>query len=236
MENIYNSELEIRYVSEIRASVDENLVKGSAIVFNSPSELLYGEFREIIKPEAITKEFLDTQDIVMLYNHNQDYGILARSKNGKGTLKYSVDETGVHFQFSPKKKDGGIVESLACGDLDACSFAFRISSEQGAEKWEKQTDGKYLRTISKFQSINDFSIVPVPAYPTTSVSMRALENFKEELRQQEEKQMQEIEQREKEKSETEQQAEEQKRKAEEQKKTQEFDKYYTALKKKYLNK
>lgn len=166
---------EVRYANGI--SIDNGVIKGTAIVFNSLSEDL-GGFREIIKcnPTEV-KQLLDSQDIVMLYNHNQNstYNVLARSKNGKGSLNYSVDEFGVHFEFKAKTKDAGIVESIESGDLDGCSFAFQITENQ--QKIEK-INGEYIRSISGFKGIKDFSIVVTPAYSATSVSLRALEDFK----------------------------------------------------------
>jgi uncharacterized protein len=206
-----NQDLEVRYIKEIRADISEGIVRGTAIVFNSESQDL-GGFTEVIKPESVTREFLDNQDIVMLYNHNADSGVLARSKNGKGTLNYSIDERGVNFEFKAKSKDSGIVESIAAGDLDACSFAFRVA--KGGEKIEKRENGMYLRTISAFEKLADFSIVVNPAYTDTTVNTRKLAEFKEllELDENDAQRQKEIEN----------------------KKKQEFNKYYQSLIKKYL--
>jgi hypothetical protein len=169
MENKY----EVRYITELRADTAAGIVRGTAIKFNSES-LDLGGFKEIIeaKPEEV-RQLLDQCDIFMLYNHSADSGVLARSKNGNGTLQYTVDETGVHFEFKAKKKDLGIVESIEAGDLDGCSFAFRLSSDKSAQKFEKRSDGTYLRRIYKFDAIRDFSIVTSPAYPETDLSVRS---------------------------------------------------------------
>ncbi len=44
MENI-----EKRYITEIRANEEDRTITGTAIVFNKESELINGQFREIIK-------------------------------------------------------------------------------------------------------------------------------------------------------------------------------------------
>lgn len=209
--------LEVRYITELRADPEKGIITGRAIVFDSESQDL-GGFKEVVKPEAVTREFLDKQDIVMLYNHNADYGVLARSKNGKGSLKYDIDEQGVTFEFKAKRKDQGIVESIAAGDLDACSFAFRIGEE--GDKWEKRSDGSYLRTISGFDCVRDFSLVVNPAYTATSVDVRKLD----ELRKKEEEDKSNTVQKNKE--------EEESKKEEQRKQT--FDKYSADLRKKYL--
>lgn len=173
-------DVEIRSVSEIRADVETGIIKGYAIVFNSESVDL-GGFTEVIKKEAASKEFILSQDIVMLYNHNEDHGILARYRpNVKSSLKVDVDDYGVYFEFKAKKKDMGIVEDIAIGDLTACSFAFRIAPD-GEEFYEDVKTGKIIRYIKKFIAIRDMSIVAHPAYQATEVSLRNFDKFKTEL-------------------------------------------------------
>lgn len=183
------NQIELRYATELRADKESGIISGTAIVFNSESNLLGGEFREVILPSAATLEFLQSQDIVMKYNHLED-SILARyRKDGqRNSLNFSVDERGVHFSFRAKKNDAGILESISNGDLDSCSFAFRVSPEPNSEKWEKRNNGEYLRTVSKFSVVRDFSIVISPAYSQTSLSVRGLDELKaqEELKVQEE--------------------------------------------------
>jgi HK97 family phage prohead protease len=174
-----NQIIETRYAVELRAS-ETGTIQGTAIVFNSESELLGGQFREVIKPSAATEEFLKTQDIVMKYQHGDD-SVLARYRPGgqRNSLHFSVDNRGVHFDFKPKTRDLGLLEDIKNGDLSACSFAFRVGQDDNSERWEKRADGSYLRTISKFDVLADFSIVIQPAYQATSVSTRGLEEIKQ---------------------------------------------------------
>lgn len=174
MENIEKRSIEIR----LGEGDDSRLIRGTAIVFNSLSGDL-GGFKEIIKPEAITRELIDNSDIVMLYQHNDSQMVLARSKFGKGTLKINITATGVDFEFKAKKTPSGdeVLESVRCGDLDSCSFAFRLAS--GGDAWKKDIDGKYIRTISKIESLHDLSIVITPAYKATSVNTRGLDTLKD---------------------------------------------------------
>lgn len=177
-------------VIELRVSDDpeDRTIKGTAIVFNSYSELLGGQFREVINPEAVTPELISGSDIVMLYNHNDDFIPLARSKFGKGTLKITIEENGVDFNFKAKRTQLGdeVLEAVRNGDLDSCSFAFVI--DEGGDDWEKRDDGSYIRTINRFKSLHDFSIVVNPAYRATEVNTRGLDDLKqiEELDKQKE--------------------------------------------------
>lgn len=189
--------LELRYAQEIRANTETGTISGTAIVFDSESVDL-GGFNEVITREAATQEFLEQQDIVMLYNHNQDKGVLARysPNRQRNSLHFTVDERGVHFEFKAKKNDAWLLESIENGDLNACSFAFRVAD--GGEKWEKRVDGTYLRTVNKFEIVQDFSIVVFPAYEATSVNTRGLDELKQQEELQKQKDKEEAEKREQE--------------------------------------
>jgi uncharacterized protein len=158
---------------------DTRTITGTAIVFNSQSELISEKgilFYETILPEAVTPELIAESDIVMLYNHEKDAGVLARSKNGVGTLSVILTETGVDFSFdAPNSAIGdNILESVKRGDLDACSFAFYVA--KGGDSWLKVGD-VYNRTIKAIALLTDFSIVVNPAYSATNCNTRSLEDY-----------------------------------------------------------
>jgi len=175
MESIENK-IELRYAVELRATEDDRVINGTAIVFNKESVLIGGSFREIIDPEAVTTELIDGSDILMLWNHEGNSIPLARRKYGKGTLKVDITADGVNFSFKVKKTAIGdeILEAVRSGDVDACSFAFIVAS--GGDSWEKKIDGSYIRRIKKLETIADFSLVTKPAYLDTSC--RSLDEFK----------------------------------------------------------
>lgn len=68
---------------------DSRSVSGYAIVFNSDSNDL-GGFVERIAPEALNG-VIEKSDVLCLLNHNEDKGVLARSKNGEGSLTLEID-------------------------------------------------------------------------------------------------------------------------------------------------
>lgn len=166
-------------VNQSEEGVESRTITGTAIVFNSQSELLNEKgimFYETILPEAITPELIAESDIVMLYNHKQDEGVLARSKKGSGTLNVMLTDTGVDFWFEAPNSSIGdnVLESVKRGDLDACSFAFYIAN--GGDEWSKVGE-VYSRTIKKIALLTDFSIVVNPAYSATSCNSRGLDEF-----------------------------------------------------------
>jgi HK97 family phage prohead protease len=172
--------LEIRYVNELRAIGDSRKITGEAIVFNSLSEPLTSkgrEFREIILPGAVDQALLDRSDVKMLYEHDKSVGILARSTNGKGSLKLTRNDNGVSFEFTAKPTALGteVLEGVRSGDLKGCSFAFKVAD--GGDKWTRNSDGTYLRTISKIDFLQDTSIVVDPAYSDTSCDVRGLDQL-----------------------------------------------------------
>lgn len=171
--------IEKRFLKELRVLQDSRTITGRAIVFNSTSQLLYepriGKFYESIKPEAITQDFLDKQDIVMLFNHNDKEVPLARSKNGQGTLNITRTDEGVEFSFEAKNTTLGneVLEAVKSGDLDSCSFGFRGAKDSII----RGEDGILRRIISGFEKIADMSIVTFPAYESTSVDSRSFDEF-----------------------------------------------------------
>lgn len=158
----------------------KRLVEGYSIVFNQKSRVLYDRtqrksFIEIIDPRAVTKSFLDQQDIKMVYNHSND-ALMARSIYGIGSMAYSVDEYGVKYSFEMPNTTVGndVLELIRRGDVFGCSFAFTYAKD-GVR--DEKVDGQNLRTVIKMDSIHDFSIVVDPAYlGTYVVSQRAFED------------------------------------------------------------
>lgn len=152
-------------------------IEGYSAVFNSRSHNL-GGFVEVIMPSAFDG-VLENSDVKLLLNHNEERGILGRSKRGSGSLKLEVDERGLKFETEAPNTSLGeeALEYLRRGDATQCSFAFTVA--EGGDRWEKESDGTYLRTITKFDRIYDCSILTcTPAYEATSVSCRSFDEFK----------------------------------------------------------
>lgn len=154
-------EQEIRNINiELRANPESRIVEGRAIPFNIKSPNREG-FREMIAPEAV-EGVIEQSDIKFLYNHDTSKGFLARSKNGKGSLKIDVRDDGVYFQF-PMKRDNlsnYVYERLIDGELDEMSWAFTVAEDT----WKKGEDNVYDRTITRFERLYDFSVVDSSYY------------------------------------------------------------------------
>lgn len=175
-----NSNIETRASQSF--SVESRTIEGYAIVFNSLSHNL-GGFREQILPEAI-EGVLEKSCILALLNHDESRGVLARYRNGEGSLELTVDEKGLKYRFEAPHTQLGdeLVEGIKRGDITTSSFAFTIADED----WSKDEEGGHIRTIRKFDQLYDISPVYREAYGDTSVALRNLDKAMQEKSQEEE--------------------------------------------------
>ena len=157
---------------------ESRTITGTAIVFNAESEVLddWGErFREVILPSAATMEFLNRCDIKMNMLHDRDLTI-ARCNQGKGSMRLSVDERGVNFEFEAPNCDLGdrCLEMVRRGDYSGCSFEF-YPKDYEVER-TKGADGKdEVKIIHKeFEFISALTIGMDPAYRQTTVNAREI--------------------------------------------------------------
>lgn len=160
----------------VNESNDSRHVTGYALNFNSLSQDL-GGFREIILPGAL-EGVIEKSDILALLDHNRDRGVLARSTFGEGSLKLTVDEIGLKYEFDAPNTALGeeLIEGLKRNDIRNSSFGFTVKEDY----FEKQEDGTIVRKIVKFDELFDVSPVWHPAYSTTTVDLRSYEKFIEE--------------------------------------------------------
>ena len=176
------SELHIRETAE--GETPSRTITGYAILFNVPSAPLWSdedsEAREVIAPEAVTKEFLDGQDIKLTMFHDS-HSLLARSNKGGGTLSYTVDDKGVMFEFTaPNTVDGDkALELVRRGDISGCSFAFTthyFDSDFVERQSKVAANGVNNITyrVKAVTGIYDFTLAANPYYPDTSVEVREL--------------------------------------------------------------
>ena len=160
---------------------ESRTITGRAIVFNAESEVLddWGErFREVILPEAVTMEFLNTQDVKMNMLHERELTI-ARCNKGVGSLRMAVDEQGVTFEFEAPKCDIGdrCLEMVRRGDYSGCSFEF-CPKDYEVER-TKGADGKDEVIIrhKSFEFLSALTIGMDPAYKQTSVNVREMDKL-----------------------------------------------------------
>jgi HK97 family phage prohead protease len=158
-------------------------ISGYAIVFNVKSTWIREQgrlFREIIKPEAISQSFINTQDIKAKWQHDQSNGILARSKEGAGTLKLTVDNIGLRYSFIAKDTALGneVLAMVTDGDVTESSFSY--SPTRDGMTITRDDEGE-LHIITKIERITDVSPVVQGAYAETGqrqyITDNQIENY-----------------------------------------------------------
>jgi HK97 family phage prohead protease len=151
---------------------ESGTISGYAMVFNSRSTLLFGKFYEKIAPEA-AEGLIERSDVLALLDHQRSRGVLGRSTYGKGSLSLTVDNIGLRYEFAPPNTTLGdeVKEYLRRGDIRGSSFKFTAGVK---DHLQRNKDGTYERTILKFNTIEDVSLVFTPAYPETTAVLRSI--------------------------------------------------------------
>lgn len=167
---------EIRTINAAPTAVEGRTISGYAIVFGVESRVLPswdGEFIEVIERGAVTDELIARSDVKALYNHINSQ-LLARSVNGNGTLKLSIDERGLKYEFEAPNTTLGndVLELVKRGDLQGSSFAFTVDEEHVTYT---RNGGMRKRVISQLSGLYDVSVVVDPAYTQTSVDARSFD-------------------------------------------------------------
>jgi HK97 family phage prohead protease len=146
---------------EVRASGGRRLV-GYAATFGAEARI--GRVVETIAPGAFADSLAG--DVLALLDHDPGK-VLGRTRSG--SLKLSEDSKGLAFELElPDTQAGADVLALATrGDLGGMSFGFNVPA--GGELWE---GGR--RTLQRVQ-LHEISVVSAwPAYPDTSLALRAM--------------------------------------------------------------
>ena len=162
-------ELRFFVAQELRATGSEKQpkVEGYAATFNTVANI--GQFSEVIQPGAFKRTLANGDDVVCLFNHNND-AILGR--RSAGTLTLQEDSKGLLFSCdlpeTTTAKD--VYANLRAGNLKECSFGFYVNGPEG-ERWSQQPDGTMLRTLLDV-TLFDVSVVVNPAYGGTSAAAR----------------------------------------------------------------
>jgi len=155
---------------ELRAS-GRRLV-GYAATFGTEAKL--GRVRERIAPGAFAGSLAG--DVLALLDHGPSK-VLGRTRSG--SLRLSEDAKGLAFELDlPDTQAGADVLALATrGDLGGMSFGFIVPT--GGESWEGER-----RTLNRVE-LREISVVSAwPAYPDTTLALRAMAGLVERERRQ----------------------------------------------------
>jgi len=158
-------------------------IKGYAVVFNSPETY---DYTEVIDEHALDEA--DMSDVVLRYNHNDSFMVLARTRNH--SLQLEKDNTGLMIDATLQDDitdHRNIYNAIKSGLIDKQSFAFSVEEDD----YDYDTD---TRTIKKIGKLYDVSVVDQPFYNATDVSIARDQNNefltkRNELRKQHEEEL-----------------------------------------------
>lgn len=152
---------------------ESRMVEGYALLFGVHSDGLY--FDEVIEHGAMDG-VIERSDVMAVLNHNVERGVLARSRNGVGSLELIVDEKGLLYRFEAPKTALGdeLLENLRRGEVCESSFCFSVKRDT----WQYNEGMRSSRTIHEIDEIFDVSPVYNAAYSATSVYTRGLDEAK----------------------------------------------------------
>ena len=165
---------------QLRALEDSRTIEGYAVVFGERSVFLpdWNKGRmveEVMMPGSITEELIAKSDVIANIDHCNDR-MVARSVNGEGSLRLSLDEHGLKFSFeAPLTNDGEtVLQGVRRGDFRGCSFAYTCDEDTGVHYEKNDKDPRALiRYVDEVNGLYDVSVVIHPAYPQTNVDSRA---------------------------------------------------------------
>jgi HK97 family phage prohead protease len=153
---------------ELRDDGDDVLTfDGVASTVDTPYVVrdMFGEFEETMVSGAFTKTLKEKDDVRLLVNHD---GIpLARTTSK--TLSLS---TTPHLRAqAPLDARSPLVQTVRSAmdrkDMDQMSIGFRVTRQE----WNEDYTQRWIREVQLF----DVSLVTFPANPTTSASLRSLD-------------------------------------------------------------
>ena len=154
---------------EVRDTSDKVTFDGIASVVDTPYNVrdMWGDYAETIAKGAFTKTLKEKSDVRLLVNHD---GVpLARTKSGTLQLSAAPDLRAVATLDPSNPTVQEIRSAMSRGDLDQMSIGFRVHRQE----W----NGDYTERTIKEVELFDVSVVTYPASPTTSASLRAIEDI-----------------------------------------------------------
>jgi len=150
---------------EIRATGEGKTLTGRAVEYNTPSELIYGHFREEIAPGAFDASLASGRDVYCSVDHDASR-VLGRLSAGTLTLQPDERGIGVECPLGAYSYAQDLLVAIQRKDLRGMSFIFDVIDD----KWERR-DGRPHRTVLK-ADLYEVAFVHFPAYESTTAGVR----------------------------------------------------------------
>ena len=160
---------------------NKKTLSGYAIVFGSRSKIYRDKnipCWEVVERGSITQNTLNQLDIKCLIEGNTNR-LLARSVRGVGSLKLSVDNIGLRFEFGVPNTEAGIYafELVQRGDISGMNAKF-------SAKYSTAKEGTFeVKHINKIDKIASISLTSDPNFTKTRVKVESYSESIKTLRE-----------------------------------------------------
>ena len=156
MKEIRLNEYEIRVAEDNEGKM---IIEGYPIVFDQEAYIGWDDWGFYEKVDRNAFDGAKMDDVVLKFNHNDDFLPMARTRNK--SLQLNVDDHGVfiHAELVDTSENRDIYKMVQAGLLTEGSFAFSVLDDT-----EELKDGKVHRTIKKIGNLFDVSICTNGAY------------------------------------------------------------------------
>ena len=146
----------------IRQEGESTVIGGLAAPFNN--EIKFQGQREKILPQAFDKTLAGTDDVRLFTDHQYKVENLLATRKG-GNLKLSKSDRGLEYEATLPSPMTDKIQHIV-------NLAQR--GELGASVGWQSSKQKYIDGVRQFTDlkINEISLTPIPAYPTTTVEKR----------------------------------------------------------------
>ena len=153
--------------AEVRADDEGKKFIGRAVVYNSPSKPIYGQFTEELSPGCFDESLRSGRDVYCSIDHDARKLLGRQSAN---TLKLTPDERGIlaEVPYADYSYARDLALAIKRGDLSGMSFIFDVLDDDWSMK-----DGKRHRVVRQ-ADLYEVSFVFDPAYPATDADMRSI--------------------------------------------------------------
>lgn len=159
---------------EVRSAADGSVTfDGVASVVDTAYEVhdIFGGYQETMGRGAFNRTLKAKADVRLLVNHE---GVpLARTKSGTLKLSTEPDLRSVASLDPTNPTVQEVRSAMDRGDLDQMSIGFRVTRQE----WNGDYTERLIREVELF----DVSVVTFPASPTTSASLRSVDELIESL-------------------------------------------------------
>lgn len=167
-------EAEVRLLAPAKTGA-ASMIVGYAAKFGVLSHDL-GGFRETVLPGAFSRSLKSPKEVIATWDHNP--AMLLGTAQAR-TLRLQEDERGLRYEIdipdTAYARD--LAELLRRGDVRGSSFKF-VPARKGGEEWRMEKDVA-VRSL-KDVTLLDVSVVTRPAYPSTEVALRSLQDWQRE--------------------------------------------------------